>query len=222
MAEFKIVEMFTSINGEGFCAGQLAFFIRLYGCNLDCSYCDTAWANQADTDFTVYTEEEITAAVRDAGIRNVTLTGGEPLLHREVSELIAAIAAVEDVHVEIETNGSIPLDPFMECGDQVSFTMDYKLPGSRMENAMSLRNLRLLRREDTIKFVVSGRADMDRAREIIELYGLTGKCHIYFSPVFGRIDPAEIVDYMKEYRMNDVNLQLQMHKIVWDPEARGV
>ena len=215
----QVVEKFLSINGEGWRAGETALFIRFKGCNLRCSYCDTMWANEADCPF----EEESPRALADyalqTGIRNVTLTGGEPLLQKDIKELIRLLLE-EGLRVEIETNGAVSIEGFEDA--RPVFTMDYKLPSSGYESRMLLKNMAHLRQEDTVKFVSGSRQDLERALEIIRAYDLTKRCHVYFSPVFGAIEPAEIVDFLLEHRLNDVRLQIQMHKVIWDPDKRGV
>lgn len=218
----KVVETFISINGEGQHAGELALFIRFAGCNLNCNYCDTRWANQPDVVYQEMTETEIKALVTDSGVRNVTLTGGEPLLQPGMYQLLETMGSLPDIRIEIETNGSVDIGPYMTLIRRPAFTLDYKLPGSGMEAGMNTENYRYLTKEDTVKFVISDKADLTRAREIIEQYQLEGRCGIYYSPVFGRIRPAEIVDDMIEHRLNGVHMQLQMHKFIWDPEQRGV
>ena len=219
---YKVVETFISINGEGQHAGELALFIRFAGCNLNCNYCDTRWANQPDVVYQEMTETEIKALVADSGVRNVTLTGGEPLLQPGMYQLIETMGSLPDIRIEIETNGSVDIGPYMTLIRRPAFTLDYKLPGSGMEAGMNTENYRYLTKEDTVKFVISDKTDLMRAREIIEQYQLEGRCGIYYSPVFGRIRPAEIVDDMIEHRLNGVHMQLQMHKFIWDPEQRGV
>ena len=222
MADYRVAEIFSSINGEGPRAGQLALFIRMQGCNLNCSYCDTKWANGDDCLFHWTPEEEILDVIRNMQIQNVTLTGGEPLLQPEIKALLERLAAEPDLHVEIETNGSVDLTPFTEIPNGPSFTMDYKLPGSGMEAQMRTENFALLGAGDTVKFVVKDYTDLCRARDVIREYDLTEKCHVYLSPVYGQIELEDIVNFMKDNRMNDVNMQLQMHKIIWDSEMRGV
>lgn len=219
---YKVVETFISINGEGQHAGELALFIRFAGCNLNCNYCDTRWANQPDVVYQEMTETEIKALVADSRVRNVTLTGGEPLLQPGMYQLLEIVGSLPDIRIEIETNGSVDIGPYMTLIRRPAFTLDYKLPGSGMEAGMNTENYRYLTKEDTVKFVISDKADLTRARKIIEQYQLEGRCGIYYSPVFGRIRPAEIVDDMIEHRLNGVHMQLQMHKFIWDPEQRGV
>ncbi|MBQ1393120.1 MAG: 7-carboxy-7-deazaguanine synthase QueE, partial [Lachnospiraceae bacterium] len=115
-----------------------------------------------------------------------------------------------------------PLKPFMVLNNCPSFTMDYKLPSSGMEDAMCIDNLLSMKKKDTVKFVTGNFEDLDRAKEIIDKYQLTEKCNVYISPVFGKIDPADIVEYLKNNKMNYVTMQLQMHKFIWNPNAKGV
>lgn len=222
MYTYKIAETFSSINGEGTHAGQLAFFVRFTGCNLNCSYCDTKWANVPDAPYTEMTADEILSAVRKSGIRNVTVTGGEPLIQPNIIPLLKMLCG-DGRYVEIETNGSADVSEVVGIGEnRPALTMDYKLPSSGMENFMRTENFALLDARDTVKFVSGSRADLERALEIIREYGLIGKCAVYLSPVFGRLEPAEIVEFMLAHRLNGVNVQLQMHKFIWDPNARGV
>lgn len=222
MAKFQVVETFVSINGEGRRAGELAVFIRFLGCNLNCSYCDTRWANEPDAPFRWMSEEEIYEYVKQTGVRNVTLTGGEPLLRPEIEALLTRLLGDSKIRVEIETNGSIDLTPFAKLQHAPSFTMDYKLAGSGMEDKMNRKNFSLLTIKDTVKFVVGSREDLERSAQIIEEENLLGRTAIYFSPVFGRIEPEEIVNFLMERKLNDVRVQLQLHKFIWDPDRKGV
>ncbi len=217
----RVAERFVSINGEGMKAGEPAVFIRFQGCNLSCSYCDTKWANEPDCPREEMTPEEICAYVRETGIRNVTLTGGEPLLQEEMGRLLGLLLEEPGISVEIETNGAVPIGAFIGEKRPV-FTIDCKLPTSGFADRMLTENYALLAPEDTVKFVVGSRQDMERAKEVMEEHGLNGRCSLIFSPVFGRIRPEEIVDFLLTNRMNGVKMQLQIHKIIWDPEKRGV
>lgn len=222
METFQVVEKFVSINGEGTRAGELAVFIRMKGCNLNCAYCDTTWANQPDAPYTSMTTEEIVEYVKETNVYNVTLTGGEPLLRKGMEELITALLSIENISVEIETNGSVDLTPYTKLVKRPIFTMDYKLGASGMEEKMLHSNFALLSKEDTVKFVSGSLADMARARELIKQYGLLEKCHVYFSPVFGSIEPADMVDFLVKENLNKARIQLQLHKFIWDPNKRGV
>ena len=195
MVRYPVAERFISINGEGRKAGTLACFIRLRGCNLKCSYCDTRWACEPDAEAEWLTEEEIAEWVQASGICNVTLTGGEPLTTPEADRLLLRLAALPGVEVEVETNGSIPLASYIALSESVFYTMDLKCPGSGMADHNCMDNLSLLRPQDVLKFVVSDIHDLDWMREIIDTYRLTEKCGIYTGAVFGRITPEEIVGY---------------------------
>lgn len=222
VATYKVVEKFISLNGEGILAGQPAVFIRFYGCNLACTYCDTLWANREDAPCSLMTEYEIYEYIKDTGIKNVTLTGGEPLLAPHIAELLKLLSFEQWLHIEIETNGSIDLTPYVKIPNPPAFTMDYKLPSSKMENKMLESNFTLLSNKDTVKFVVGNLKDLNRARNVIKHYELTKKCHVLISPVFGKIGLEIIAEYLIKHRMNDVAMQLQMHKIIWEPNRRGV
>jgi 7-carboxy-7-deazaguanine synthase len=218
---FKVVEIFESINGEGMRAGELAVFVRMKGCNLSCNYCDTMWANEADCEFEEMTADRIVERVKKSGIKNVTLTGGEPLLQKDADKLLKLFSDEKDIRVEIETNGSVNLSPFLKY-ENTSFTMDYKLPESDMEKYMDLENFKILRKKDTLKFVASSVNDLKKAKDIIEKYDLIDRVNIIFSPVFGKIELTDIVDFLKDNKLNDVRMQLQMHKFIWAPDERGV
>lgn len=222
MANYKVVEIFSSINGEGPRSGQLALFIRMQGCNLDCSYCDTKWANDANANFHWTSTEEILDIVHRMNIKNITLTGGEPLLQENITELLEALADQPGIRVEIETNGSILLKPFAELENAPAFNMDYKLPGSGMEDQNRVENFEYLTAKDTVKFVVKDYLDLCTARDVIRTHQLTEKCHVYLSPVYGEIELEDIVNFMKSNQLNDVTMQLQIHKVIWDSQMRGV
>lgn len=222
MRQLKVAEKFISINGEGRKQGELAAFIRLYGCNLRCSYCDTAWAWEAAADADLQTPADLYDWVKQSGVSNVTLTGGEPLLHPGVDELLRLLGADKSLSVEVETNGSVDLSPFAALPNRPAFTVDYKLPGSGMEAQMHLPSLALLDKRDVVKFVCADMADLQRACRIMREHALIGRVGVYLSPVFGSIDPAEMVAFMQEKRLNGVRLQLQMHKFIWPPDKRGV
>ena len=218
----QVVEKFISINGEGRRCGQLATFIRFAGRNLNCGYCDTAWANDRKVAFDPMTAEEVYAYIKETQVTNVTLTGGEPLLQQDMGELLELLSQDPELYVEIETNGSVLLSKFSDLENPPSFTMDYKLPSSGMERMMALENFDHLTEKDTVKFVSGSMEDLEKARELINKYKLTEKTSIFISPVFGDIELESIVDFMKDNQMNGVNMQVQLHKIIWDPNERGV
>ena len=215
----RVVEKFVSINGEGLRSGELAVFIRFANCNLRCSYCDTKYSFINP----IYTEEsidELVKYVKSTGVKNVTLTGGEPLIQNEIKELMIELSNIGN-RIEIETNGSINIAPYLNVPN-VTFTLDYKLKGSGMEKYMDLTNYDLLRKNDVIKFVVSDYDDLEKTKEIIKKYDLINKANCLISPVWGRIEFEEIVNFLKDNKLNDVKMQLQIHKIIWDKDKRGV
>lgn len=219
--KYEVAEIFQSINGEGMKAGELAVFLRFKGCNLNCRYCDTAWANTEDAVCREMDEEEILREIKKYKVRNVTVTGGEPLWRKGMRQLLTRLTEAGFL-VEIETNGSVSLQEFAGISPDISFTMDYKLGGSGMENKMDTGNFSLLTKQDTVKFVVSGYVDMERAFAVSKQFLSGGKCNILISPVFGEIELEEIVEFMKEHHWTEARMQLQMHKIIWNPEMRGV
>ena len=218
---FPVVEKFVSINGESICAGEPAVFIRFRGCDLNCSYCDTKWANSISAPAEMLSAKDISSYVESTGITDVTLTGGEPLLQKDIKTLIEML--VSNGHrVEIETNGAHPIDVLAASECRPVFTLDYKLPSSGMERFMLTDNYKYLDTNDAVKFVSGDINDLEAARAVIERYRLTEKCKVYISPVFGKIEPEQIVDYLIDNKMNGVRLQLQLHKYIWDPDRRGV
>ncbi len=218
---FPVAERFVSINGEGQKAGELAVFVRFRKCNLRCTYCDTQWANLDDCPVEMMSAEDIVDYVKSTEVKNVTLTGGEPLLQSEIYELIEKLM-VNGHNVEIETNGSISIEKLSQKSCRPDFTLDYKLPSSCMESFMLTENYKYLSENDVVKFVVGNREDLEKALEITEKFALNEKCTVYLSAVFGKITPAEIVEFMKEKNLNKVRLQLQMHKFIWNPDLKGV
>ena len=222
MSTYNVAETFLSINGEGTKAGQLSFFIRFTGCNLCCDYCDTKWANEPNAPSKSMTEAELYRLVKESGAENVTITGGEPMIQNHIDALLYLLCRDPGLYVEVETNGSVPLKPFLELNSRPSFTMDYKLSKSSMEAFMHKENFQYLDKRDTVKFVCGCREDLERAKQIMAEHGLIGRTNVYLSPVYGELDPADMVEFMKQHGLTGVTLQLQLHKFIWDPEKRGV
>lgn len=216
---FEIVEIFTSVNGEGPFAGKLALFIRFKGCNLNCSYCDTKWANTPMAPSENHSVEDLLELVRASRVKHVTLTGGEPLTVPHMDRFLEALSQ-EEVEVEIETNGSIPIHPFSEVtGKKPRFTVDYKTPSSGENEKMYYPNYAHLKAEDVVKCVVGSMLDLEAALALYKKYEIK---EMYLSPVFGQIESSVIVEFMKAHDMVDARLQIQLHKIIWHPEERGV
>lgn len=214
---FHVTEIFDSIDGEGKRTGYMAIFVRLAGCNLRCTYCDTPYSLTLEDTKEVLTEEELLERIRAYPWKRVTLTGGEPMLH-PLHHLVTKLGE-EGYEVNIETNGAIPL--WRERPEGVFYTMDFKCSGSGMKSSMNLDNFKLLTGKDVLKFVVSDERDMDEMKEII---GRFPKDHpeYFVSPVWGRIEPKELVEYVRKNGLQDVRVQVQLHKIIWNPTMRGV
>ena len=210
----KVVEIFKSIDGEGIRVGYPVTFIRLAGCNLRCNYCDTRYSYENEK-FTEMTPQEIYKEVYKLGGKRITLTGGEPLIHKDVKVLVDLLIQ-KGYEVNIETNGSVDITLFLD--KHIIITMDYKCAGSGMEDKMLLDNISKLRKQDVLKFVVSDTNDLNTVQRIY----LNTKATVYISPVFGRIEPKQIVEYMLEHNMENCRVQIQLHKIIWNPEERGV
>jgi 7-carboxy-7-deazaguanine synthase len=210
----KLYEIYTSIQGETQYAGLPCTLVRFASCDLRCTYCDTEYA------FTGGQEVDIAAIVADVearGVRLVLLTGGEPLLQRELPALCAAL--LEQKHeVMIETGGHRDTSS-LPAG--VVVILDVKTPGSGESSKMCWANLERLGPRDAVKFVVTDEADYVWARELIREKRLDARCHVLVSPSFGQVDPKTLVGWMLRDKL-PARLNLQLHKYVWPPDERGV
>jgi 7-carboxy-7-deazaguanine synthase len=216
----KVYEIFDSIEGEGKRSGELTTFIRLAGCNLNCSYCDTKYAQSEDSFNNEYCVNDILSQIN---YMNVTITGGEPLIHLGIDSLLQALLN-RGFNVNIETNGSVDISQFKRkkitgIANMPFFTMDFKCYSSGMTDQMCLNNLHILDQNDVLKFVVQDERDLE---QVFLLSWVNAQK--YISPVFGKIEPKQIVEFMKRNKdvMCDYKLQLQLHKIIWSPEEKGV
>jgi len=211
----KVCELFTSIQGESTYAGIPCTFIRLSGCNLRCSYCDTTYSYEEGTEMSV---ESIVERVSGEGLRLVEITGGEPLLQpEEVLELAKRL--LDAGHkVLIETNGTISIG---SLDSRAIVIMDIKTPASGMSGKNDLSNLAYIKPENEIKFVICDRNDYDWSKKIVLEHGLSKRCTVLFSPAAGRIDPRELTCWILEDRL-EVRLNMQLHKIIYDPGERMV
>ena len=215
----KVIELFLSVNGEGLKSGELATFVRFAGCNLRCPYCDTKYSYE-NPKYIEMSIDEIISKIESFKAYNVTLTGGEPLIQKDIDILIKKLSD-KGYRVELETNGSVDISKYVGLKG-VSFTLDYKGPTSLMEDKMLLDNYKYLTKNDVVKFVCGSTKDLEKARDIILKYKLDEITNPFLSPVFGEISLEGMVDFMKENNLNHVRLQLQIHKIIWDKDKRGV
>ncbi len=208
-------EIFFSIQGESTMAGRPCVFVRLTGCNLRCSYCDTEYAFHEGRRMTI---AEIVEQVKAHGSNLVEITGGEPLLQEGVHGLIEQLLA-DGLEVMIETSGSIDIG---RVDRRVMRILDLKCPASGEASRNLWNNIELLGPRDEVKFVVSDRADYEWAREIIVRYDLPSRAGaVLMSCAFGRLEPARLAAWIMADQLA-VRLQLQIHKFIWPPDARGV
>ncbi|HPU86650.1 MAG TPA: radical SAM protein [Candidatus Latescibacteria bacterium] len=217
METLSVSELFVSIQGESLAAGRLCAFVRLAGCNLRCAYCDTdyAWDAAAGRAMDV---DEVAAWVSRSGVPLVEITGGEPLLQPRVYALMETLIGY-GLEVLLETNGHVDA---REVPEGVTRIIDVKTPGSGMADGDFLVNLPSLRANDQIKFVLTGRKDYDWAKRVLGVHPeLARVAAILFSPAFGALPPRDLAEWIIADRL-PVRFQLQLHKYVWGPQARGV
>jgi 7-carboxy-7-deazaguanine synthase len=213
----RMIEIYCSVQGESTWAGLPCVFIRLARCNLRCRWCDTTYSFHGGEKQTL---EEILRATLAFGVPLVELTGGEPLAQKECVPL-AELLLEAGCTVLIETSGSLPINTLP---DPVIRIMDLKCPDSGMERFNDWANIEHLKaHRDEVKFVIASRRDYEWSRDTVRRYNLTQCCRaVLFSPVFGEVDPKDIVTWMLEDGLNAVRFQLQMHKFIWPPNERGV
>ncbi len=209
-----IHEIYRSLQGESTFAGLPCVFVRLTACHLRCVYCDTPHAFNQGEPMSV---DVVVARTLALGDDLVEITGGEPLLQLEVYPLMSRLADAGKT-VLLETSGAIDtsaVDP------RVRVILDLKTPGSGEVEANVWSNLERLRPTDELKFVLCDRADFDWAANVVGEHRLTDRCPVLFSVAFGQVNPTDLAAWILESRL-PVRLQLQQHKILWDPNARGV
>lgn len=223
--KYKVVEIFDSIDGEGIRTGMPATFIRLAGCNLRCSYCDTLYALFGEAEECRYvemTKEEIIKRI-NPNYKRVTLTGGEPLIADGIAELIGAMTEL-GFEVNVETNGAADISK-IKRDDNLFFTIDYKLPSSDVEDKMLWDNFLKLSPRDVIKFVVGS---SDDAEKMISVVGKLKNHYdimpnIFIGAVYGSFSLRHLTEIvLSESLLKDARIQIQLHKIIWSPEERGV
>lgn len=209
-----IHEIYRSLQGESTFAGLPCVFVRLTACHLRCNYCDTPHAfNQGEP----LSLDAVVARVLQLRDDLVEITGGEPLLQPEVLPLMTRLADAEKT-VLLETSGALdiaPVDP------RIRIILDVKTPGSGEVAANLWENLTLLKPTDEVKFVICDRADFDWAVARIRAESLLERCPVLMGACFGRVAPTDLASWILERRL-PIRLQLQQHKILWDPQARGV
>jgi 7-carboxy-7-deazaguanine synthase len=210
-----VFEIYASIQGESTYAGLPCTFVRLAACDLRCTWCDTPYAFTGGRKMSI---DDVVDAVSALRITLVELTGGEPLLQADAPALMEQL--IERGHtVLLETGGHRPID---DVPDEVVTIMDVKCPGSGETAKMHWPNIDHLSAGDEVKFVIADRADFEFACGVVEKYDLSTRvAAVLFSPVHGVLAPADLAQWMLDARV-PARLQIQAHKYIWSPEARGV
>lgn len=212
--QLVVHEIYTSIQGESTYAGLPCTFIRTTACNLRCRYCDTKHAFLEGGPLSL---DEVFTRVEARGVKLVEFTGGEPLLQQGTFTLMTRFADA-GYTVLLETSGSVDI---REVDPRVVRIVDFKTPYSGEVGANLMEVAQHLTMRDEVKLVLADRADYEWARALIREYSLADKCPVLVSCVFGKLDPKDLVDWMLEDKL-PVRMQIQMHKVIWDPAARGV
>ena len=201
----RVTEMYVSVQGESTHAGRPCVFVRLTGCNLRCTWCDSTYTFTGGTHVLI---DDIVDQVHDYGVNLVEITGGEPLAQKNAIELMDRL--VKGGHeVLLETSGSISV---ANVPQEVTIIMDLKAPGSGESDKNLWENIALLKDKDEIKIVIASRQDYEWAKDVMVKYRLTEQCTVLFSPVWETIGPDQLVSWIIEDAL-DVRFQLQMHKV---------
>jgi 7-carboxy-7-deazaguanine synthase len=210
LPRLKLTEIFLSLQGEAESAGWPTVFVRLTGCPLRCSYCDTAYAFHGGQWWDI---DAILAEVARHGVRHVCVTGGEPLAQKRCLRLLEQLCDA-GYDVSLETSGALDI---ADVDPRVSRVLDIKTPASQEAARNRLENLPLLSARDQIKFVLCGRADYDWARAIVAEHRLHERCTVWFSPSKSELAPRDLADWIVADRL-PVRFQMQLHKLLWNDE----
>lgn len=222
----RVSEIFLSIEGEGIRTGAPSVFVRLFGCNLRCSYCDSMYSVEGDS-YREMSVEEIVNVVKSYKTHNVTVTGGEPLIHNNVRDLLRLLDQ-SGFEVNVETNGTQTKVPGLK---NVFYTTDWKSPSSGMHDKMAMSHMMELSNRDVLKFVVGSVEDLEDAALVVESLATQYAIEkrelptFYVSPIFNTMPYETMVQWIlsnENMRRNRVRFQVQLHKMIWDPDARGV
>jgi 7-carboxy-7-deazaguanine synthase len=210
----RVTEIFHSIQGESTQAGRPCVFVRLTGCPLRCTWCDTDYAFHGGDEMTI---DDVLSRVQAYDCRLVEVTGGEPLHQPAALPLIERLCG-SGFEVLVETSGAIDVGP---VDRRARLIMDVKCPGSAMADRMMWSNLSHLSSHDEVKFVVKHRDDYEWARDLVRRENLPARCNVLFSPVFGELDLRSLAEWILADRL-PVRFQIQLHKLIWSPDMRGV
>lgn len=215
---FNVNEIFYSIQGEGTRIGLPCVFIRFQGCELRCSWCDTKYALDIDTEANLMNVDAILKSVKSYDCGLICITGGEPLLQKNLNILLDKLID-QNFEVTIETNGHQDISVFDR---RAVFIMDLKCPGSGMSKNNRFENINHLCYRDEVKFVIQDEKDYHWARKIIKEYHLEKRVKsVIMSPVFNEMTMNELAMWILKDNLS-VRLQMQLHKYIWDPDRRGV
>ena len=209
----KIIETFLSIQGEGINSGLPTFFVRLEGCNLRCSYCDTKYSFSGGHEMSI---DNILSKItkESASFNLVCITGGEPLINKEITKLLNALIK-KGYKIDVETNGSILIDKFPNS-KSILYSLDIKCPSSGMSRQMEFRNLDLLKKKDQVKFIIGNYDDFIYSKNIVLKFKLVQNTNVIFSPI-GGVNADKLVRWILKEKLN-VRVGLQIHKVIWKSE----
>ena len=210
-----VIEIFCSIQGESSFAGLPCVMVRLQGCPLSCRHCDTAYARQEQG--TEMDLEQVVERVLGFKVAHVELTGGEPLAQPMAFPLLSRLCD-SGLTVLLETSGALDISP---VDHRVHIIMDLKPPSTGMAQRMRFANLALLRQKDELKLVLASKDDYLWARQILEEHHPQEQCQVLMSPIFGELDPADLAGWILDDNL-PVRMQVQLHKVIWPEEDRGV
>lgn len=206
----RLTEIFLSVQGEARDAGWPTVFVRLTGCPLRCTYCDTAYAFHGGQWWDI---DAIVAEVDRHGVRHVCVTGGEPLAQKRCITLLQRLCDA-GYRVSLETSGALDIS---EVDDRVSRVVDLKTPASGELSRNRLENLPLLTAHDQVKFVICDRADYEWARDMVATHALAQRCEVLFSPSHRQVAPRDLAEWLLADRL-PVRFQMQLHKQIWGEE----
>jgi 7-carboxy-7-deazaguanine synthase len=213
-SRLRTTEIYLSVQGESTHVGKPCVFVRLTGCNLRCVWCDSAFTFSGGAWKSV---DEVVEGAHEFGVRTIEITGGEPLLQPAAIPLMERLLALGH-EVLLETGGSLSI---ARVPEPVHVILDLKAPDSGEVARNLWENVELLRSHHEVKLVLASRRDYEWARDVIRDRELPSRCTVLLSPAWGILDPKDLVTWMLEDHL-DARLQLQLHKVVWDPAARGV
>ena len=207
----RITEIFHSIQGETNTIGYPTVFVRLTGCPMRCSYCDTAYAFHGGTKMEL---EDILEQVGQYNIKHVTVTGGEPLAQAQSHDLMKSLCD-QGYHVSLETGGAMDIS---KVDERVYIVLDIKTPASNEEPNNTYENLEFVKKTDCLKFVICDEADYQWSKKFVADSDLTNHCDVFFSPSASQISPTDLADWIVRDQLA-VRFQVQLHKILWQDEA---